>query len=565
MKFALTYLIILTIQLLFLFDKNEGWFNQLIADLERFLLIKDSSFEYLFLIFLSSFFITSIIFISEKIFNIKNYFGFFLSSIFAHLIIFYFLRIYISRISLIIILVLIPLILLLIQKYSIIYTASSIFLVISIGLFLNLNYMQINSTENYSKINESNCQDNIYFIKSNCNLEEKEIQYGEKFKIENYLNFENNFLQTFNLNNKFIFDKYSLCCEIYSSSNIAGKPTGYIDIYKDIIFFINSSGFMFYVNEKEINKDKFQFIHLNNNLSEVTNNKLVFESEFVNFGWEGVKDILIVEDNLFVSIIDEKEDNCTNIQVLMGKINFEYIEFSKVYSPKECIKRNQYGYSTYGSGGKMSAYKLNEILISTGDVFLFDRAQNPNSTLGKIIKINYLTLNYEIISLGHRNPQGLYYSEANNKIVETEHGPQGGDEINLINLNKIENFGWPISSYGEHYNGEVIEEAPLFKSHLNYGFKEPAYYFEYELVGSHGISAVEQYNDNNFIIGTLNGRLFYDVAIDFKTEKITNIQTYYINERIRDIKVSNNSNKIYFVLEDTPSLGVLYAIKNSDN
>ena len=56
--------------------------------------------------------------------------------------------------------------------------------------------------------------------------------------------------------------------------------------------------------------------------------------------------------------------------------------------------------------------------------------------------------------MGMRNTQGLYYDNINKYILTTEHGPKGGDEINLISLintDKIVNLGWPISSYGEHY------------------------------------------------------------------------------------------------------------------
>ena len=72
----------------------------------------------------------------------------------------------------------------------------------------------------------------------------------------------------------------------------------------------------------------------------------------------------------------------------------------------------------------------------------------------------------------------------NNFILETEHGPEGGDEINLIEINKInkdkiQNYGWPISSAGEHYGGKIdinkkkYEKYPLYKSHSKYGFIEP--------------------------------------------------------------------------------------------
>ena len=79
----------------------------------------------------------------------------------------------------------------------------------------------------------------------------------------------------------------------------------------------------------------------------------------------------------------------------------------------------------------------NHILLSVGEYQNRHLAQNKKSINGKIIKINVNTKNYEIISMGHRNPQGLYFDKENNFILETEHGPFGGDEINLIEVEEI--------------------------------------------------------------------------------------------------------------------------------
>ena len=91
---------------------------------------------------------------------------------------------------------------------------------------------------------------------------------------------------------------------------------------------------------------------------------------------------------------------------------------------------------------------------------------------------------FEIISMGHRNPQGLYFDKESNIILESEHGPKGGGELNLINLNNskkdIPNYGWPVVSGGEHYGGKdalrnkkKYKKYPLHKSHTKYGFIEP--------------------------------------------------------------------------------------------
>jgi glucose/arabinose dehydrogenase len=63
----------------------------------------------------------------------------------------------------------------------------------------------------------------------------------------------------------------------------------------------------------------------------------------------------------------------------------------------------------------------------------------------------------EIWSYGHRNPQGLVMNLASGELFETEHGPQGGDELNLIQPGK--NYGWPVIGYGVQYGGKPIHEA----------------------------------------------------------------------------------------------------------
>jgi glucose/arabinose dehydrogenase len=59
----------------------------------------------------------------------------------------------------------------------------------------------------------------------------------------------------------------------------------------------------------------------------------------------------------------------------------------------------------------------------------------------------------EIWSYGHRNPQGLAYDRGNSRLWAIEHGPRGGDEINLIE--KGSNYGWPVTSHGKEYWGPL--------------------------------------------------------------------------------------------------------------
>ncbi|HEY0900206.1 MAG TPA: PQQ-dependent sugar dehydrogenase [Sphingobacteriaceae bacterium] len=75
-----------------------------------------------------------------------------------------------------------------------------------------------------------------------------------------------------------------------------------------------------------------------------------------------------------------------------------------------------------------------------------------------------------IWSYGHRNPQGLVYDSENNRIWAHEHGPKGGDELNLIGKGK--NYGWPVVTYGVDYSGEIIS-----KIQEKEGIQKPVHYW----------------------------------------------------------------------------------------
>lgn len=74
-----------------------------------------------------------------------------------------------------------------------------------------------------------------------------------------------------------------------------------------------------------------------------------------------------------------------------------------------------------------------------------------------------------IWTYGHRNPQGMVYDASSDRIWAIEHGPKGGDELNLIERGK--NYGWPKTSYGINYNGTVLtpdKELPGITNPVRY-------------------------------------------------------------------------------------------------
>jgi len=119
-------------------------------------------------------------------------------------------------------------------------------------------------------------------------------------------------------------------------------------------------------------------------------------------------------------------------------------------------------------GGRMTFLPDGTLLIGLGDGFDFrEQAQKLDNHFGKIVRIHsngsvpadnpFVDTEGalpEIYSYGHRNIQGLLYDAETGRIWQHEHGPRGGDEINVIRPG--ENYGWPVATHGIDYSGAVV-------------------------------------------------------------------------------------------------------------
>lgn len=120
-------------------------------------------------------------------------------------------------------------------------------------------------------------------------------------------------------------------------------------------------------------------------------------------------------------------------------------------------------------GSRIVFDNQNFLYFTNGERGSQNNAQNLKNSHGKIHRIHddgripsdnpFVNTSGAIPSIwtyGNRNPQGMIYDEANNRIWSVEHGPRGGDELNLIE--KGNNYGWPVITYGINYNGTPITE-----------------------------------------------------------------------------------------------------------
>ena len=124
--------------------------------------------------------------------------------------------------------------------------------------------------------------------------------------------------------------------------------------------------------------------------------------------------------------------------------------------------------STRHFGGRLRFAADGALYASFGDRGARDRAQDPDDPAGSIHRMRPGE-SFRRITLGNRNPQGMDIHPETGAVWIHEHGPQGGDEVNIIKEGA--NYGWPIVTYGEEYGGGRIADAgdgPNFEGPLHY-------------------------------------------------------------------------------------------------
>ncbi|MDO9564528.1 MAG: PQQ-dependent sugar dehydrogenase [Bradyrhizobium sp.] len=186
------------------------------------------------------------------------------------------------------------------------------------------------------------------------------------------------------------------------------------------------------------------------------------------------------------------------------------------------------------------------LFVTLGDHYSArDEAQNLGNHIGKLIRItpdgtapadNPFVgrdgAKPEIWSYGQRNQQGLAINPATGDLWESEHGPRGGDEINLIGKGK--NYGWPAIGYGIDYSGAKIHEGAAKD-----GMEPPLKYW----VPSIAPSGLAFYSAKLFpkwtgslFTGALSGRMVVRLQLDGTTVTSEERLLPNLNERIRDVR-----------------------------
>lgn len=245
------------------------------------------------------------------------------------------------------------------------------------------------------------------------------------------------------------------------------------------------------------------------------------------------------QDGCFVVRVSELSTSLQSLPKDVGNA-----QWTTLYESSPCIplkgpnrRRGKNPFKGEEVGGKLLLLDGGKLLLTLGDqgfsgidsVQAF--AQEPDADYGKTHLIDLNTGEHRVFTVGHRNPQGVYKA-ADGRIWLTEHGPQGGDELNLLRENA--NFGWPDVTYGTDYGVTAWPRSKTPGRHDN--FQQPAHAW----VPSIGVSDVIEIESplfpiwsGNLLIGSLSTRSLYRVVVDGDHAVLQ--EPIALNKRVRDI------------------------------
>ena len=225
----------------------------------------------------------------------------------------------------------------------------------------------------------------------------------------------------------------------------------------------------------------------------------------------------------FTSLVAEKDSEVKLVRFKVKNDKIQNVEnifatgggntFNNHYGSRIAFDKNNYLFVSIGEGGGSSLGGPNSTNKNAQDTKLNWGKVHRMKDNGDIPSDNPVlpgnTKPTTIFSYGHRNPQGLTLNPQTGDIWETEHGPKGGDEINIIS--KGVNYGWPTYSIGINYNGTTVSN-----DHKAEGIKEPIFTWT-PSIGVCGITFINSDNfkswKGNFLATGLAGQKLYRFVI----------------------------------------------------
>jgi glucose/arabinose dehydrogenase len=253
------------------------------------------------------------------------------------------------------------------------------------------------------------------------------------------------------------------------------------------------------------------------------------------------------------------------------------LEGKSLRDVEEIFVAENWSNSPTNFGGRMAFGRDGKLYLAVGERQEQERAQNTMLHGGKVLRLNedgtapadnpfagragYLP---EIYSIGHRSPQGLAVHPTTGELWENEHGPLGGDEINIVRAGL--NYGWPLVTYGKNYDGTPVSDATA-----RAGYEPPFMFW----VPSIAVSGMSFYTGDR--LAAWKGNAFVGSMMEGRTRATGHVQRItfaengqpiqrepilaQLRQRIRDVRPGPDG-LLYVLTDENP--GVLLRIEPAE-
>lgn len=182
--------------------------------------------------------------------------------------------------------------------------------------------------------------------------------------------------------------------------------------------------------------------------------------------------------------------------------------------------------------GRLVEAAPDKIYLTIGDYMITspEVSQDPNSSFGKIIEIDIEAGSKRVISLGHRNPEGLLKTRGG-ALFSTEHGPKGGDELNSI----VEgaNYGWPSVSLGTEYASYSFAGTTKTVDHSGYTLPLFSWLPSIAVSNLIEVHGFDSRWDGDILVGSLKALSLFRLRLN--GTRVLYSEPIWIGQRIRDL------------------------------
>ncbi len=287
-------------------------------------------------------------------------------------------------------------------------------------------------------------------------------------------------------------------------------------------------------------------------------------------GQGGLLDVVLdpkfaVNSLIYLAYAEPRDGNLNGSTVMRGRLVLEGSS-AQLADAKIIFRQDPSGPGGLHFGCRLVFADDGMLFVMLGERGQKDYAQDVRRSWGKVVRITPdgaipddnprfgATAAKGLWTIGHRNPQAAALHPQTRKLWVVEHGPKGGDEVNVIERGK--NYGWPVIGYGIDYSGAKIHEG----THKD-GMEQPVYYWRPSIAPSgmafYTADKFPQWKGNLFV-GALAGQHLARLVLD--GEKIVGEEKLLtdLGERIRDVRQGPDGH--LWLLTDHPEGRVLRVV-----